>query len=66
MVKLIIYIFSLMASIFAISGININAIFKKNHVNEARAFIIILTVSLTYLLANFIIDLTNINLIKFF
>ena len=55
--KLCIYIISLMLSIFAVSGININSIFKKGHIKEANVI-----VSLTYLLANFILDITSINL----
>ncbi|MCX4248754.1 MAG: DUF1146 domain-containing protein [Bacilli bacterium] len=60
--KLCIYIISLMLSIFAVSGININSIFKKGHIKEANVFMLIVIVSLTYLLANFILDITSINL----
>lgn len=60
--KLAVYIISLMLSIFAVSGININAIFKKGHIKEANVFMLIIIVSLTYFLANFIIDVTSINL----
>ncbi|MCH5166836.1 MAG: DUF1146 domain-containing protein [Erysipelotrichales bacterium] len=63
MIKLLVYVVSLITSIFAVSGLNINSIFKKNHTLEARLFILILTFSMTYLLANFILDLTNISLI---
>lgn len=63
MIKLLVYLISLMASIFAISGLNINSIFKKNHPNEAKAFMLILVLSSTYLVANFILDLTSINLL---
>ena len=51
-----------MLSIFAVSGININSIFKKGHIKEANVFMLIVIVSLTYLLANFILDITSINL----
>lgn len=63
MFKLAVYIISLMASIFAVSGLNLNGIFKKNHINEARIFVFLITLSLTYLFANFIFDITSINLI---
>lgn len=64
MYKLLVYIISLMLSSFAISGIQMNSIFKPNHVNEAKCFMVIVTLSLTYLLANFIIGISSINLIS--
>ena len=42
--------------IWAMEGININGIFKKNKEYQARIFYIILVFSLTYLVANFIIS----------
>lgn len=63
MFKLLIYVISLIIVVFALSGINFNPIFKKNHVFEARLFLLVLALSLTYLLANTIIDLTSINLL---
>ena len=51
-----------MLSIFAVSGLNINHIFKKGHINESKCFILIISLALTYLLANFIIDISSINL----
>lgn len=62
MFKLIVYLISLMLSIFAISGLNINHIFKKNHENEAKCFYILIIVSLTYLVAEFILAISSINL----
>lgn len=62
MFKLFVYMISLMLSIFAVSGININHIFKKGHINESKCFILIISLALTYLLANFIIDISSINL----
>lgn len=63
MIKLLIYLISLMASVFAISGLNINSIFKKNHTNEAKVFMLIIVLSSTYLVANFILDITSISLL---
>lgn len=62
MFKLAVYLISLMLSIFGISGININHIFKKGHVNEARCFYILIIISLTYLVSEFIFGITSINL----
>ena len=45
---------------FAISGINFNGIIKKDKVIEARVLVVSLSLALGYLLANFIMDFTNI------
>ncbi len=62
MFKLLVYIISLMLSIFSMSGLNINHIFKKNHENEAKCFYLLVTISLTYLVSQFIFGITSINL----
>ncbi len=43
-------------------GVNINAIFKKNKIIQARVFYIVLVLVLTYLLANFLYDFIYIKL----
>ncbi len=61
--KAIIYVISLFISIFAISGINFDGFIKKNKALEARVLVLILSISLSYLLTNFItdfVDLTSI------
>ena len=61
--KAIIYVISLFISIFAISGINFDGFIKKNKALEARVLVLILSISLIYLLTNFItdfVDLTSI------
>lgn len=63
MIKLFIYAFSLILSIFAINGIDLNPLIKKGHVHEARFLYLLLIVSFTYLVANFIIDIMSIKLI---
>jgi len=50
-----IYIISVLLSVFAISGLNLNGIFKKDHIWEARIFIVITSIALGYLLGTFII-----------
>ena len=60
MVRLCLYIFSLVVVMYAIDGVNINAIFKKNQVIKARLFYFIVILCLTYLLANFMYDFTTV------
>ena len=63
MIKLIIYAISILSVTFAVSGININPIIKKNHIWEARFLSVIIILSLSYILANFLYDLMNISII---
>ena len=56
MVKFAVYILSAIIVLFAIDGININAIFKKNKVIQARVFYLIIVFILTYLLGSFLYD----------
>lgn len=58
------YNFLLYSIVFAVivwvmDGININSIFKKNKIYQARMFYIIIIISLTYLVTNFMIDFLN-------
>lgn len=60
--KIFLYAISLLASTFAVSGINFDGIIKRNHVWEARFLSVILILVLTYLLTNLMYDLININI----
>ncbi len=62
MLKFILYIFSGILVIWSMNAININGIFKKNKVVEARVFYIILALALIYLLTNLLYDFTFIKL----
>ena len=64
MIKTIVYIISVMLSCFVMTGINYNNFFKKNHVWEARLFIVIISLIMGYLLAEFIINFANASIIK--
>ena len=55
MYNFLIYLIVFIIVIWAIEGINFNGVFKKNRLNQAKAFYIIVVFSLTYLAANFII-----------
>lgn len=57
--KAIIYVITLFFSIFAISGINFDGFIKKNKALEARILVLLLSVSLSYLLTNFITDFVD-------
>ena len=58
--KIIIYCVMILLSTFIVSGLNINELFKKNHKIEARLFIVVLIVSMSYLLTNFVTDIIGI------
>lgn len=55
--KFILYIVTIPLVIWSIDSININQIFKKNKVIQAQMFVFLLTLSLSYLLTNFIYDI---------
>lgn len=55
--KLLLYVLITILVIWAMDSININKIFKKNKVMQARIFYFLLGVSLIYLVTNFIMDL---------
>lgn len=62
MVKFAIYILSAIIVVYACDGININAIFKKNKIFQARVFYLIIVLCLMYLLANLLYDFINMKL----
>ncbi len=55
--KFIIYILVSIIVIYAFESVNINAIFRKNKVLQARLFYFLLALSMIYLITNFIFDL---------
>lgn len=59
MYNLLLYSIVFAVIVWVIDGININFIFKKNKVYQARMFYIIIIISLTYLVTNFMIDFLN-------
>ena len=58
-VKLLLYVFIIPFTMWAISGLNINHLFKKNHVLQARVIYVMLCFIISYLLVNFIWDFTT-------
>ena len=59
MYNFLLYFIVLIIVIWAMDGININSIFKKNHIYQARVFYIIVILSLSYLVTNFILAFLN-------
>lgn len=55
-VKFFIYLFVSILVIWAMESVNINKIFKKNRVMQARVFYLLLGLSMIYLITNFIFD----------
>ena len=56
MYNFLIYLIVLAIVIWSMEGININSIFKKNHIYQARVFYIVVVLSLSYLAGSFIIS----------
>ena len=59
MYTLLLYSIVLVIVIWAMEGVNINTIFKKNRMYQARVMYILIVLSLTYLSSNFILDFLN-------
>ena len=56
-IKFLLYILVGIVTIWSMDSININHIFKKNKIIQARFFYFFLTVSIVYLVTNFFYDL---------
>ncbi len=56
-IKFILYLIVGILVIWSMDALNINQIFKKNRVIQARLFYFFITISLIYLVTNFIYDL---------
>ena len=59
-VNLSVYLIVTVLVIIGLDAVNINSIFKKNRVFQARLFYLLLITSLVYLVTNFIFDFTSI------
>ena len=56
MIKFILYLISIPIVIYIVDCININVIFKKNKIVQARLFYILIVFVFSYLLTNFLYD----------
>ncbi len=54
--KIFIYVIVTIIVVWAMDSVNINQIFKKNRIYQARVFYFLLALSLIYLITNFIYD----------
>ena len=59
-IKIIVYALVTIITVIALDSVNINAIFKKNKVFQARLFYFLLALSLIYLVTNFLFDCVEI------
>ena len=55
-IKIYIYVITLLASAYALSGLNFDAFIKKNKALEARILVVLLSMACSYLVTNFIYD----------
>lgn len=58
--KFILCLFVLPLVIYTMDSVNFNSIFKKNKVFQAKIFYILVMLSLSYLVCNFLYDFLNI------
>jgi len=56
MIKASLYIFSLIMSIWAMEGLDLNRFFKQSRVYQARLIYLMLAMCISYLVTNFIYD----------
>lgn len=54
--KVYIYIITTLLSAYALTGINFNKFWNQKKTIEARIFIILLSLMMSYLITNFIVD----------
>ncbi len=59
-VKILVYGIMLLISVFAVTGININNMFKTNHIWEARFMTALIIMSLTYMSGSLILEIINV------
>ena len=56
MIKAILYIFTLIMTIWAMDGLDLNRFFKQNRVYQARLIYLMLAMCISYLATNFMYD----------
>lgn len=56
MIKFVVYLFVIPIVIYSLDSINMNNIFKKNRIYQARIFYILLVFGFSYLVTNFLYD----------
>lgn len=61
--KMMLYVFNILLSIYALSGIHFERIMKTNKIMESRILVMILAFVLAYLLTNFIFNFLEVSAI---
>ena len=56
MIKIFIYILVFLVALYSMEGLNINKLFKQSRIYQARLVYIFITISITYLVTNFVYD----------
>lgn len=56
MVRIILYVIFVPLSIWSLECININNLFKKNRYFQARVLYLLISLALSYLVVNFLMD----------
>ena len=56
MIKAVLYIFSLIMSIWAMEGLDLNRFIKQSRVYQARLIYLMFAMCISYLITNFIYD----------
>lgn len=56
-IKLILYCLIIPFSIFIVTSTNLDKIFKKNSITQIHSFYFVLSLILSYLLVNFLVDI---------
>ena len=59
--KFLLYVLITLLVVWAMDSVNINKIFKKNKVIQAKVFYFLLGISMVYLITNFIMDLFEVS-----
>lgn len=56
MIKIIFYIIFLFLTMWSMDGLNLNKLFKQSRVYQARVIYILIAISISYLVTNFMYD----------
>ena len=56
MIKQIIYVLTLIVTIWAMEGLDLNKLFKQSRIYQARIIYLMIAISISYLVTNFIYD----------
>lgn len=59
MYNLLLYSIVFVLVVWVMDGVNLNALFKKNRVYQARTGYVMIIICVTYLVVNFVIDFSN-------